>query len=664
MKGYTGAACERLECTSNCHSNGICSLLLKKAEDTRDELSHSFVYDKVWDASKIQGCLCDEGYAGYDCSESICPSGDDPLTLSQVNEVQLIKCVANSGTFVLYFRGLPSETIRWDATALEVKAALERIKYITRVKVSFSLPGATACQPLVNIISVEFLDQFGALPPLVAEMDSEMSLGGGQISIFANKECCVEDDNHVILRPVTGTKENDECSNRGMCNRNDGLCYCYNTNGDSYASSNGYGRVGLRGDCGFAISGDIATCPGELQCSGHGNCISEDNSFRCECSEGWTSGDCSERECPTGLSWFAYPSADNTAHDIYTACSDMGLCDREKGTCECHPAFYGQACEYMSCGGGTERPCHGHGRCLTMFELAEWAELNGDATQYTYGLDPNNPYTWDAHRVHGCLCDEGWEGYDCTVRKCPQGDDPGTYDQSVEIQLLQCVADGGTFTLGFRQKVTPPLPPSITLPDLEEALIDMLGSAVTVSFSQNMDRTGSQLQFCQTVSDSSTVVNVKFNTVHGDLPALKTDNSKLRDDTNGDGRMGSGIIRVKTDGATLETFTSVLGTTETAYCNNRGLCDFTKGICHCFINWASSDGQGNIGDLGDCGYRNQFNTNGGKIPEPGVENKFGVFNPMEIEEQQKGKSILDVLDPKERAKFEGFLDKKFAAGSQ
>ena len=73
-------------------------------------------------------------------------------------------------------------------------------------------------------------------------------------------------------------------------------------------------------------------------------------------------------------------------------------------------------------------------------------------------------------------------------------------------------------------------------------------------------------------------------------------------------------MNVATDGATINNVTSVKGTTENDYCNNRGLCDFRTGECHCFTNWASSDGKGNIGDRGDCGYRNQFNTNGGHIP--------------------------------------------------
>lgn len=667
MPGFTGTSCERLECQSNCHGVGVCTSLLKKAEDTRNEYSRSFVYDEVWDADKMHGCLCDSSYTGYDCGESVCPSGDDPLTTSQVNEVQLIKCLAQAGNFVIYYKGLPSRTLRWDASALEVKEALERISFISNVKVVFSLPGATACQPLVNVISVEFTEQFGSLVPLVIEMDEEMSLSGGLTYVSADGTSCYSDDAGVVFKSVKGTKEDDFCSNRGECNRGDGLCYCYDTNGDKYASSNGYGIVGLRGDCGYAISGDIATCPGELMCSGHGICQSDDKQFRCECSEGWTSGDCSERECPKGLSWFAYPSADNVAHDTYTTCSDMGKCDRERGVCDCQPAFYGQACEYMACGGGIEDPCSGHGRCLTMYELAQWAEDNGDATDFTYGLDPNNAKTWDGHRIHGCLCDEDWDGYDCSLRKCPQGDDPGTYDQHVEVQILQCIADGGTFRLGFRQKWTADLSPELALDEVELEVVKLVGSPVSLEFAltnSSVRRDVHERRFCQNTSSPLSLVRLIFNTTHGDLPAMKLDVSKLRDDTNSDGRMGSGVIRLAVDGAALGNATSIRGTTENAYCNNRGLCDFTKGICHCFMYWASSDGQGNVGDIGDCGYRNQFNTNGNKFPVPMVETKYGVLNPMEIEEQRKGESILDVLDTAEREKLENFLDKKLAQESE
>ena len=48
-------------------------------------------YD-AWDAEKIYGCLCDEGYTGHNCDLRTCPTGDDLLTTLQVNEVQYVKC--------------------------------------------------------------------------------------------------------------------------------------------------------------------------------------------------------------------------------------------------------------------------------------------------------------------------------------------------------------------------------------------------------------------------------------------------------------------------------------------------------------------------------------------------------------------------------------------
>lgn len=77
--------------------------------------------------------------------------------------------------------------------------------------------------------------------------------------------------------------------------------------------------------------------------------------------------------------------------------------------------FFGNACQYMACdagGGGTngQSQCSGNGQCLAISELALRSNNNGDATNYTYGTDPNNAFTWDGHRIFGCKCDEGWEG--------------------------------------------------------------------------------------------------------------------------------------------------------------------------------------------------------------------------------------------------------------
>ena len=67
---------------------------------------------------------------------------------------------------------------------------------------------------------------------------------------------------------VIGTKENALCSNRGLCDRSTGVCSCFDTFGDIYASSNGYGAAGTRGDCGWvesSLTNTVSSCPGEIQ---------------------------------------------------------------------------------------------------------------------------------------------------------------------------------------------------------------------------------------------------------------------------------------------------------------------------------------------------------------------------------------------------------------
>lgn len=517
---------------------------------------------------------------------------------------------------------------------------------------TFSILKGTACQTSLNIIEVEFTYQFGSLRPLVAVVDHTMSVHGGYVVVSGDGVTSFTDAASTTLVSIKGTKENDTCSNRGLCDTSDGVCSCFDTNGDAYGSSNGYGSAGTRGDCGYILSSTdsvVSSCPGEIQCSAHGVCSS--STYRCDCYEGWSGGDCSLRTCPSGLSWFDYPTRDQFAHRTYTECSDMGLCDQSTGQCQCRDGFYGQACEMMSCDGEnpTIRKCGGHGRCMSMSELAVLALDNGDATSYTYGTDPNNALTWDGSRVHGCLCDEGYEGYDCSLRSCARGDDPGTYNDHPEIQLIKCIADEGSFTLTFREYTTSPILHNATSADVEAALIALpsIASSISVYFSMDMLPSNATLSTNEkparslpdgfpswsvfsvnesvvsatsvssiwtnstgacSSTDSTQIIIIYFQTLVGDLPRVTADISSLFLSSTGE----NGYLTIYTDGSSVQgrspnstvVLRSVRGTTENDVCNNRGLCDYSTGICQCFPTWSSSDGMGGPGNRGDCGYRN------------------------------------------------------------
>jgi hypothetical protein len=333
---------------------------------------------------------------------------------------------------------------------------------------------------------------------------------------------------------------------------------------------------------------------------------------------------------------------------------DRGLCDLSTGTCHCRNNFHGPACQYMSCPGldpVSGRYCHGHGKCLNMADLAQKGQLNGVTQDYTYGSDVNDPHYWDSERIFGCFCDSGYLGYDCSLRDCVHGDDPGTYLDHSEIQLYQCTANEGNFTLSFRDQTTSLLSHNISAIQLQQALtrlkniphisvyyllnnnvpnntlFDLISipdkpnalpswarfkynyntsSMTIVPKNISLPATLYNTSFCDAQGDQ--VAILVFTHTHGDVPALSYNTSYLINTLATQIGPGSGTITSYADGESLKGLLSVRGSTETDVCNHRGLCDYETGQCACFRDWTSSDGsrQGGPGYTGDCGTRNEM----------------------------------------------------------
>jgi hypothetical protein len=570
-EGFEGKACERKSCPNQCTKNGKCQSMRYYA-DTKDPGEGTvYSYTNIWDADMLYGCHCDTEYYGPDCSLRYCPRGDDPLTGNtanirnnprQFNEVQQIYCKAGQGTFTLTFRGKTTDNIPYNAKPQALLEYLQRLTTVGLVKIDmFGYPGQ-ACTDGGNEWSIEFLNDFGDLPMLVPNQDN---LG------FADDIFTPE---LRITERVRGTKENEECSNRGFCDASTGYCTC----NDDYDTSDGYSKKGIRGDCGFPTT-TIQQCPGVISCSGHGECKGSPT-YRCACSEGWKGSDCSDRTCPFGISWFIRPDQNNRAHIFqHTECSDQGICNRETGECRCMDGFTGASCNRMTCPGPTpEEWCNGHGQCVDMATLAEAAIVNGDAADFTYGATPNKPQTWDAHMIYGCLCDALWTGYDCSLRVCPFGDNPSTRSQVDEIQRITCQDDtmDGNIVFSFRQQNTEPLLPTATRADVKAAL-EALNNIDTVNVDygtiSNID------SLCTPGAVNSFLIS--FRTEHGDLPALIPQSENI-------------------DIILVDEYRK--GTKENWECSGCGLCDRNSGNCNCFSGYGSSDGMGNKGIKGDCGF--------------------------------------------------------------
>jgi hypothetical protein len=176
---------------------------------------------------------------------------------------------------------------------------------------------------------------------------------------------------------------------------------------------------------------------------------------------------------------------------------------------------------------------------------------------------------------------------------CPLGDDPSTTGQVDEIQLFKCIADGGSFQLQFRTRYSGDIPFDASPQLIRNVLMDSWGlEDLEVVFSSGQ-------KACTTESNPiKNIIRLNFPLTFGDLPRIK---SVVSDLTLSEAP-NIPSVDIADDGVSLDGLTSVRGTKENAVCSNKGVCNFETGSCVCGKGYASSDGKGNPGNRGDCGY--------------------------------------------------------------
>lgn len=161
QSGFHGHACQFSDCPNACMAHGKCVSMQDHAQN--DVVARALtdapplVYNTTWDFDKINGCQCDSGFGGPDCSLKTCPRGDDPLTTGQLNEVQLVQCQTSyaqqtlslrsdaaltTGTFRLTFGTQYTRPISFQALAsvdsngVSVASALLALSGISAVSVT------------------------------------------------------------------------------------------------------------------------------------------------------------------------------------------------------------------------------------------------------------------------------------------------------------------------------------------------------------------------------------------------------------------------------------------------------------------------------------------------------------------------------------------------
>lgn len=275
--GYTGAACQRTSCPNDCSGKGVCRTLREIAALKLNKLQYasmgghklmSGVQDAfdytLWDADKVTACVCDAGHSGADCSKRQCPRNDDPLTngarwcggTACTWEVQSFTVSdsplttyrfgytdSHNGTYFVYVSLDVSSTangfvaIKDQATLAPgpltsagiLQSALRGMLTgsLQRVEV-YPLGNATATpgSDSTRTFLVTFVGVGGTVSPLTIEP----AYGPGQLwynPYHTSYNAAVPNEaSRQIVTVKAGNYEEIECSGRGNCDTETGICSC------------------------------------------------------------------------------------------------------------------------------------------------------------------------------------------------------------------------------------------------------------------------------------------------------------------------------------------------------------------------------------------------------------------------------------------------------
>lgn len=135
----------------------------------------------------------------------------------------------------------------------------------------------------------------------------------------------------------------NDCNANGQCDRNSGVCACYEGYFGEDCSGvkcindcSGHGRC-VSGTCTcytgfFGPDCSGINCPRDCGANGGCNYVTG----KCKCAAGYTNEDCMFTTCPTG----------NDINSVSGICSNQGDCDYKTGLCSCYSGFSGVDCSY------------------------------------------------------------------------------------------------------------------------------------------------------------------------------------------------------------------------------------------------------------------------------------------------------------------------------
>ncbi|KAL7686111.1 putative EGF-like domain-containing protein [Plasmopara halstedii] len=239
--GYSGAACQRLRCPSNCSGHGMCYssaiLALRYGPDSLPNVAGDGVgpvYSN-WEKDSVSSCMCDMGYTGPDCSQLMCAKNDDPLTTGQVHRQIQIQVGADASSN-LALAGLIQVRFLGDVAAFDVAAAADSAHEQACAQAIMNLRSVlkasctiTSVDPVTRgaIYTVTFQEWVH----LGGENNLLFHTGNPPLSSFTCDLTKVTSLNlpSCVISDVTTANviEHEYCSNRGLCDFTTGQCLCY-----------------------------------------------------------------------------------------------------------------------------------------------------------------------------------------------------------------------------------------------------------------------------------------------------------------------------------------------------------------------------------------------------------------------------------------------------
>lgn len=368
-----------------------------------------------WDADRIQGCLCDYGWSGYDCSLKICPKGRDPADPSTVyakEEILYLQCQADAGYFSIMLLGKFTDPIPFDADPGFLRRALQMVPNVGKVLIS--IPASSDRSPQICgssspvTSSIRFLNHFGNLPPILVsrnvsatrssplafplQLSSSSPILRMKTTYTLTCPSCISCSGSIFLSYKTSisTAIDVTASNgTGLISRAIfSLSDLYKTNWPDFHFTVRYSGASNR----ICNSGSSTTVAIDLF-STIGNI------------EGLGLIDASFSSGNITLS-------SNNGNGSLFECSNQGICDHNTGICSCNQLQLDGSYLYRALSSDGSQGLGSRGDCGFLDPPLTTCMISN--------LDACNGHGRCSNDTKSCSCFQDWYGLTCNLRTCPK----------------------------------------------------------------------------------------------------------------------------------------------------------------------------------------------------------------------------------------------------